>query len=91
MVAVPRTVMDDGFTAMLKLAGRGAVIVTVAEPFSIAGPGTVAVADTVTEVGETPEVRTTCATPLALVTLVRDPRVAAELLRLKVTVTPDNG
>lgn len=89
MVVVPRTEMDDGFTATLTLAGEGAVMVTVAEAFN--NPVVVAVADTVTDVGVVADVKTTCATPLALVVLVALPRVAAVLLRLKETVTPDKG
>ena len=89
MVVVPSTVIDDGFTEILKLAGGGAVIVTVAVAVKV--PVVVAVAVTVTDVGETPDVKTTCATPLAPVIELEVARVAAVLLRLKVTVFPDSG
>lgn len=64
------------------------LIITV--PFNVPEV-VVAVADTVTDVGVVPDVKTTCATPLALVTAVGLPRVAAALLRAKATVTPEIG
>lgn len=50
----------------------------------------VAVAETVTDVGEFPDVKVACATPLAFVVAVLG-IVAAALLRLKATTTPGTG
>lgn len=90
MVVVPKTVIEDGFTATLTLAGGGANMLIITVPFNVPEV-VVAVADTVTEVGVVPDVKTTCATPLALVTAVELPSVAAALLRVKATVTPEIG
>lgn len=80
-VAVPSTVIEDGFTATLTFAGGGAVIVIVTAPFNVPAP-VVAVADTVIDVGTIPAVKTTCATPLELVVLVVLPSDASLLLRV---------